>query len=184
MTTEEILKELDNYDPQRIGQMWRQLQHLATQHRYANKRQRATMHHLHSLEAKALGLIERSLSKAAAEASGGLTTEAMAEAIRAPLQRQRYDEIRAEMVTDRAAIISPQKAAQIAKTLFEVEEDGTGRTVRYFIGESYFLGQKRDKKASQNVPKVCRIFQRITPNAAKIKALSLAGQCGSKVTLL
>ena len=178
MTAEEITAELDNYNRQRIGQMWRQLQHLATRHRYERKRERPTMHHLHSLEAKALGLIEKHLAKAAeADTGEGLTAEEITTAIMAPLRRGRYDNILNEIVTDRAAEISAQKAVIIAKTLFEVKEDGTGRNVRYHLRESFFLGQKKDKKTSENVPKVCRFFQRIKPKAPKIKALSLAGRC-------
>lgn len=180
MTTEEITAELDNYDRHRIGNMWRQLQALATRHRYERKRERATMHHLHSLEAKADILIAKHLARAAEEdGGGGLTAAELADAIQAPLQRQRYDKVRAAMVTDRAAEISAQKAVLIAKTLFEVKEDIGGREMRYHLQTGLWEAHKWDEKAGQNVPKVCRIFQRITPNPAKIKALSLAGQCGT-----
>lgn len=178
MTAEEITAELDNYDPQRIGNMWRQLQALATRHRYERKRERATMHHLHSLEAKADILITNHLARAAEGDDGeGLTAAELAQAIQTPLQRQRYDQVRAAMVTDRAAEISAQKAVLIAKTLFEVKEDIGGREMRYHLQTGLWAAHKWDRKAGQNVPKVCRIFQRITPNPAKIKALSLAGQC-------
>lgn len=175
MTTEEITEHLENYDRATFAQTWRQLQALATGHRYANKRQRAAMHHLHSLEAKAFTLITKSLEKAAEAGTGeGLTAEEITAAIMAPLQRQRYDEIKAAMVTDRAAEISAQKAVMIARQLFEVREESAGREMRYHIGKPYSFW---DKKTGQNVPKVCRIFQRITPKAAKIKALSTAGRC-------
>ena len=181
MTAEEIRTELDNYDRHRIGNMWHQLQALATRHRYERKRERATMHHLHSLDAKADILITKHLARAAEGDTGeGLTAAELAEAIMAPLQRQRYDKVRAAMVTDRAAEISAQKAVLIAKTLFEVKEDIGGREMRYHLKTDLWAAHKWDKKEAGNVPKVCRIFQRITPNPLKIKALSLAGTAGPK----
>ena len=181
MTAEEITTELEDYDPQRIGLMWRQLQALATRHRYDNRRERTTMHHLHSLEAKANILIEKSLARAAEEDANceGLTAAELTAAIMQPLSRQRYGQVRAEMVTDTAAQISAQKAVMIARELFELTEITDGRERRYILGNPYtFL----HKKAGQNVPKSCKMFLRITPKPAKIKALSLAGRCTTQVT--
>ena len=178
MTAEEITAELDNYDPQRIGEMWRQWQAMATRHRYESRATRKDMHQLHSLEAKAKILIEKHLAKAAEEDTGeGLTAEEITAAIMQPLSRSRYDKVKAAMVRDRAAVISPQKAVMIARELFDIGERGNGRERRYHLKTCLWDGHFLHETGNRKMQKVCEIFRRIKPKATKIKALSLAGRC-------
>lgn len=154
---------LADYNERDAKERWRQLEAIATRHRY-NTSDRANMHEIHILEAEAMELIEREFT---GDRYDVYSPSHLADKIGRITNHTR---IGADCV--QRSTISPQKALSMIQDVFFLEQAGTRKKPFYKLTGKVYLQRKRQGAMSVNSKKLYCLFDNIRRKPLKIKALS------------